>query len=555
MIGNLERVTVDPAVDPSAAKAFYLTTPIYYVNDVPHIGHAYTTVAGDVLTRWHRQRGEQVWFLTGTDEHGEKVLRSAQAHDVSPQAWVDRLVEESWRPVWRSLEIANDDFIRTTEPRHTERVQAFLQDLYDKGEIYEGLYEGPYCVGCEEFKLPGDLVDGVGDYVGQKVCPIHGRPVEQLSETNYFFRLSKYADALLAHYAAHPDAVEPESARNEVLQFIRSGLTDLSISRSTFDWGIKVPWDDKQVVYVWFDALLNYATAVGLGSPHANEAAKFGSTWPADVHLVGKDILRFHAVIWPAMLMAAGVALPRKVFAHGWLLVGGEKMSKSKLTGIAPSQITEHFGADAFRYYFLRAIQFGQDGSFSWEDMTARYNAELANGLGNLASRVTAMTQRYFDGALPSPDDAGPAEQRIADIASSAVGRADHAMVALDFSGGLAAVWDLVNALNLYLSEQEPWKVAKAIDTDAAAKARVAAVLYTAAEGLRVLAVLLNAVLPTASAALWESLGAAAQLGELDAQRVGDAGRWGQLPPGARLTKGESLFPRLTDEPTAGATA
>jgi methionyl-tRNA synthetase len=542
-------VTAEPAAAVPASKAFYLTTPIYYVNDVPHIGHAYTTVAGDVLTRWHRQRGERVWFLTGTDEHGEKVLRSAQAHDVSPQAWVDRLVEDSWRPVWRSLEIANDDFIRTTEPRHTERVQAFLQALHDKGEIYEGVYEGPYCVGCEEFKLPGDLVDGVGDYAGQKVCAIHGRPVEQLSESNYFFRLSKYADALLAHYADHPDAVEPESARNEVLQFIRSGLTDLSISRSSFDWGVKVPWDDSQVVYVWFDALLNYATAVGLESADPADADKFNATWPADVHLVGKDILRFHAVIWPAMLMAAGVALPRKVFAHGWLLVGGEKMSKSKLTGIAPSQITEHFGSDAFRYYFLRAIQFGQDGSFSWEDMTARYNAELANGLGNLASRVTAMTQRYFAGELPSPDDAGAAEERIAQIAASVVTRADEAMVALDFSGGLAVIWELVNALNLYLSEQEPWKVAKAIDSDAAARARVATVLHTAAEGLRVLTVLLNAVMPKSCAALWESLGAAAQLGELAAQPLTDAGRWGQLPAGARLTKGDSLFPRLADEP------
>jgi methionyl-tRNA synthetase len=276
--------------DRTADKAFYLTTPIYYVNDVPHIGHAYTTVAGDVLTRWHRQRAERVWFLTGTDEHGEKVLRTAKAHGVSPQDWADRLVEDEWRPVWRSLDIANDDFIRTTETRHTERVQAFLQGLYDAGEIYEGLYEGPYCVNCEEFKLTSELLDGVGEYAGQKVCPIHGRPVEQLSETNYFFRLSKYADALLAHYAEHPEAVEPESARNEVLQFIRGGLQDLSISRSSFDWGIKVPWDDRQVVYVWFDALLNYATAVGLDAPDAAGQATFAQTWPADVHLVGKDI-------------------------------------------------------------------------------------------------------------------------------------------------------------------------------------------------------------------------------------------------------------------------
>jgi methionyl-tRNA synthetase len=542
-VGSLDDVTNSPA-----SKPFYLTTPIYYVNDVPHIGHAYTTVAGDVLTRWHRQRGEEVWYLTGTDEHGEKVLRSAQAHGVSPQQWADRLVEDEWRPVWRSLDIANDDFIRTTETRHTERVQAFLQGLYDAGEIYKGLYEGPYCVNCEEFKLPGELLDGTGEYAGQKVCPIHGRPVEELSETNYFFRLSKYADALLAHYAAHPEAVEPESARNEVLSFIRSGLQDLSISRSSFDWGVKVPWDEHQVVYVWFDALLNYATAVGLDAPDAVGQAMFAKTWPADVHLVGKDILRFHAVIWPAMLLAAGVALPRKVFAHGWLLVGGEKMSKTKLTGIAPAQITDHFGSDAFRYYFLRAIQFGQDGSFSWEDMAARYTSELANGFGNLASRVTAMTQQYFSGVLPEPSDVGPAEKAITDVALRAVTAADEAVVALDFQGGLAAIWELVGALNGYLSEQAPWKVAKAIE-DPAARARVATILYTAAEGLRVLAVVLNPFIPRATAQLWAALGAESKLGPLPAQPLADAGRWGQLPPGSTLTKGDSLFPRLPDDP------
>jgi methionyl-tRNA synthetase len=536
-------------VSDNQGKAFYLTTPIYYVNDVPHIGHAYTTVAGDVLTRWHRQRGEKVWFLTGTDEHGEKVLRTAEAHDVSPQQWADRLVEDEWRPVWRSLDIANDDFIRTTELRHTERVQAFLQGLKDKGEIYEGLYEGPYCVSCEEFKLPGDLLDGTGEYAGLKVCAIHGTPVEYLSETNYFFRLSNYGDALLAHYAQYPEAVEPESARNEVLSFIRSGLTDLSISRSSFDWGIKVPWDDSQVVYVWFDALLNYATAVGLEASDAADKEKFAQTWPADVHLVGKDILRFHAVIWPAMLLAAGVALPRKVFAHGWLLVGGEKMSKTKLTGIAPAQITDHFGSDAFRYYFLRAITFGQDGSFSWEDMSARYTSELANGFGNLASRVTAMTEKYFDGKLPGPDDAGPAEAAVALVAARAVEAADAAVLKLDFQGGLAAIWELVGALNGYLSDEAPWKVARAIDDDPAAKARVATILYTAAEGLRVLAVLLNPFIPRATASLWVALGAEAELGPLAAQNLTDAGRWGQLPVGSTITKGESLFPRLPDDP------
>jgi methionyl-tRNA synthetase len=535
-------------------KAFYLTTPIYYVNDAPHIGHAYTTVAGDVLTRWHRQRGEEVWFLTGTDEHGEKVMRTAEANGVTPQAWADRLVEEAWKPVWRSLDIANDDFIRTTEPRHMVRVQDFLQGLYDAGEIYEGLYEGPYCVSCEEFKLPADLVDGTGEFAGEKVCAIHFRPVEQLSETNYFFRLSKYADALLEHYAVHPEAVQPESARNEVLSFVRQGLQDLSISRSSFDWGIGVPWDDKQVVYVWFDALLNYATAVGLGdAPDSEGGQKFAHTWPADVHLVGKDILRFHAVIWPAMLLAAGLPLPGKVFAHGWLLVGGEKMSKTRLTGIAPAQITDHFGADAFRYYFLRAIQFGQDGSFSWEDMSARYTSELANGLGNLASRVTAMTGRYFGGVLPSSDDAGDAERAIAELAARVVSDADKAMLQLDFSAGLGAIWELVSALNGYLSVQEPWKVAKNIETDPAARVRVATVLGTAAEGLRVLAVLLNPVMPRSSALLWESLGAEAVLGSLSSQQLTDAGRWGQLTPGVTLTKGDSLFPRLAEDDGASS--
>jgi len=320
---------------------------------------------------------------TGTDEHGQKVMRTAEQNNVAPQAWVDKLVAEAWKPNWQALNIANDDFIRTTEARHTERVQKFLQSLKDSGHIYAGKYEGPYCVGCEEFKLPGDLIDADGE----KLCPIHSKPVELVNENNWFFKLSEFAQPLLDHYKNNPEACQPESARNEVIAFLEGGVSDLSISRSTFDWGIPVPWDTDQVVYVWFDALLNYATAVGLtDAPDSEGGKKFAATWPADVHLVGKDILRFHAVIWPAMLMAAGIDIPKKVFAHGWLLVGGEKMSKSKLTGIAPSDITVHFGVDAFRYYFLRAIPFGSDGSFSWEDMSARYTSELANDFGNLAS-------------------------------------------------------------------------------------------------------------------------------------------------------------------------
>jgi methionyl-tRNA synthetase len=516
------------------AKSFYLTTPIYYVNDAPHIGHAYTTVAGDVLTRWHRQRGENVWFLTGTDEHGQKVMRTAEANNVAPQEWVDRLVETAWKPNWAALNIANDDFIRTTESRHTERVQRFLQGLKDAGHIYAGKYEGPYCVGCEEFKLPADLIEKDGE----KLCPTHSKPVELVNENNWFFRLSAFVEPLLQHYRDNPDACQPESARNEVVSFLESGVTDLSISRSTFDWGIPVPWDTDQVVYVWFDALLNYATAVGLGDDPDSEGGKqFAKTWPADVHLVGKDILRFHAVIWPAMLMAAGLPVPGKVFAHGWLLVGGEKMSKSKLTGIAPSQITDHFGVDAFRYYFLRAIPFGTDGSFSWEDMHARYTSELANDFGNLASRLAAMVQKYCGGVLPAVShDAGLEATLLATVE-----KADSAICALDFQGGINAIMDFCKRVNGYVTEQEPWVLAK----DPANQEKLEGVLYNTAESLRALAVLLNSVMPATCEILWESLGANTTLGPIGNQRIDEVSTWGQLVPGSLVQKSAILFPRL----------
>jgi methionyl-tRNA synthetase len=521
------------------AKAFYVTTPIYYVNAAPHVGSAYTTIAGDVLTRWHRQRGEKAYYLTGTDEHGQKILRTAQQHGSTPQQWTDKLVEEEWKPLWAHLNIANDDFIRTTEPRHKERVQEFWQRIHDAGEVYQGSYEGPYCVGCEEFKLPGELVDGTGEYAGAKLCPVHGTPVEMLVEQNYFFRMSAYTDRLLAHYAEHPDFVEPASARNEVLRFVEQGLQDLSISRSTFDWGIPIPWDSKHVLYVWIDALLNYVTAVGYGA----DEEKFASIWPADVHLVGKDILRFHAVIWPAMLMAAGLPLPRKVFAHGWLMVGGEKMSKSKVTGIEPTQITGTFGVDALRYYLLRAIPFGQDGSFSWEDLAARYTSELANDFGNLASRVAAMIGRYYEGTLPEPGEPTDAERAVADGLAHAVDQADRRVEQLDLQGAIEAVLDFVKQVNGYVTEQQPWSVAKR--DDAASRQRLATILYTAAEALRGIAVLWAPVMPATCETLWTSLGAVDTLGPLAEQRLGDAGRWGQLPSGAHVTKTEALFPRV----------
>ena len=527
------------------SKAFYLTTPIYYVNDAPHIGHAYTTTAGDVLTRWHRQRGEEVWFLTGVDEHGTKVQRAADAGGVTPQEWVDRLVAEAWLPVLETVDAANDDFIRTTEPRHKERVQRFWDTVKDNGYVYSAPYEGPYCVGCEEFKLAGDLADGTGEYEGQKVCPVHGRPVEQLREDNWFFRLSAFQNRLIEHYEGHPDAIQPRSAYNEVMSFIRQGLVDISMSRSSVSWGIPLSWDPSQVTYVWFDALLNYATAVGYGAdPDSVDGRRFARVWPPDVNLVGKDILRFHAVYWPAMLMAADLAVPRTVFAHGWLLVGGEKMSKSKLTGIAPSQIVDHFGSDAFRYYFLRAIQFGSDGSFSWEDMSARYNAELANGLGNLASRATAMVGKYCDGILPAAHAHTEADLALAELLKQTVTAADAAMVALDFSGGIVAVKEFVDAVNVYVTEQEPWALAK----DDANRDRLHTVLNTVCEALRAIAVLYNPVMPKAMESLWEQIGGQANLGPLAAQRIESAGTWSQLPPGAIVTKGASLFPRLDDE-------
>jgi len=509
-------------------KAYYVSTPIYYVNDAPHIGHAYTTVAGDVLTRWHRQRGERVHYLSGTDEHGEKILRAAEAHGMTPQQWCDHMVETAWKPMYAAIDVANDDFLRTTESRHTERVAEFLQKLHDSGEVYAGTYTGPYCVPCEEFKIASELLQP-GDR-----CPIHDRPVEQLSEDNYFFRLSAYAEKLLEHYRAHPEFVQPETARNEVMRFVEGGLQDLSLSRSTFDWGVPVPWDDKQVVYVWVDALLNYITAVGYGVSDE----QFASFWPADVHLVGRDILRFHAVIWPAMLLAAGLPLPRTVFANGWLLVGGEKMSKTRLTGISPQTITDHFGSDAFRYYFLRELPYGQDGSFSWESMSARYRSELADQFGNLASRLAAMVVRYRGGVLPAPVDA----PELAAGMAEAVRLADERIGALDFQGGLVAVFDFVRQVNGYVTATEPWAVAKSGDD-----ARLDEILYATAESLRAIAVLLHPVMPKATSALWDSLGAAAALGPLAAQRVQDAGRWGQLPAGLTVTKGAVLFPRLED--------
>jgi methionyl-tRNA synthetase len=502
------------------SRPFSVTTPIYYVNDVPHIGHAYTTVAADVLARWRRLWGDDLFFLTGTDEHGLKMAQAAEAQGVEPRVWADR-TSERFREAWAALDISNDDFIRTTEPRHHKAVQEMLQAVYDRGDIELGTYEGLYCVACEAYYVEDDLVEGN--------CPIHGRPVERMREENYFFKLSRYQDRLLEHYAAHPEAVQPDVRRNEVLGFIRQGLQDFSISRTSISWGIPIPWDPAHVAYVWFDALINYCTAMGYGS----DRKRFEHWWPVDYHLVGKDILRFHAVYWPAMLMAAGEAPPKCVFAHGWLLVGGEKMSKTRLNQIHPADLVATFGSDGFRYHFMRDQSFGPDGDFSYEAMVARYNADLANNFGNLASRVLTMAGNYLGGVSPDAREDGPLREQ----AAATLAALEAAMARLDFSGGFGAVWDLIRAANSYIEDRQPWALEKAGDS-----AAVAAVLGDCLGTLRLVALLASPLIPRASAELWRRLGLP---GRPEDQRLPGAAVWGQMPAGVALERGAPLFPRL----------
>ncbi len=510
------------------ASSFYVTTPIYYVNDVPHIGHAYTTVAADVLARWRRLNGDRVHFLTGVDEHGEKNARAAADRGLRPQEHVDDMVPR-WRELLERLRISNDDFIRTTEQRHQRRVQDFMRRLYDQGDLYKATYAGPYCVRCEAYYTTEELVDG-------ELCPIHRRTVEHLEQENWFFRLSKYAPDLLKLYADHPDSVQPDVRRNEVRAFVEAGLEDISASRSAFDWGVSVPWEQGHVFYVWFDALLNYVTAIGWGE----EPETFARWWPAGAQLIGKDILRFHAVYWPAMLIAAGVEPPEQVFAHGFLLVGGEKMGKSNATGIAPAQLLDHFGRDCYRYYFLREISFGQDGTFSWESMQARYTTDLANDLGNLANRVLSMVGSYCDHVVPEPaGQEGEAEQALhADHATAVEGLA--AFDRLDFKRGLEALWVFVSGVNRYVEARAPWALNKQGATD-----ELGRTMYTCLDALRIIAVLASPVMPDAAEALWAKL---ALDGAPDEQLLPGGAEWGQTPVGRRVERGALLFPKLEED-------
>ncbi len=518
-------------------RSFYITTPIYYVNSVPHLGTAYTTIAADALARYRRMLGDDVFFLTGLDEHGQKVAQAAEEHGMSPQDWVDSIAPK-FRDAWRMLDISNDDFIRTTEPRHVIGTQRFLQVLKDSGDLYQGHYEGWYCVPDETFWAEDQLAE-------DGVCPTCGRSVEFVREDNWFFRLSAYERRLLEHYDAHPEFIRPETRRNEVVSFVKGGLKDLSVSRTTFSWGIPLPFDPDHVMYVWFDALLNYITAVGYGAEDtpgfSGERARY---WPAQFHFVGKDIIRFHCAIWPAMLMAAGVPLPETVFAHGFLLTKGEKMSKSKGNVVAPADLVAKFGVDAYRYYFLRDVQFGTDGSISMESMVQRYNGDLANDWGNLVSRLFNMTEKYAGGCVPEPPSdevATDADREMQRIAAALPERYASAMEGLDYAGALEATWDLIKYGNRYLESEAPWNLAKSDET----RGRLEAVLYNTLEAVRIAALFTAPVMPATSAEVRRRLG----LG--DSAAVNDieaAATWGGLPAGSAVTKGDPLYPRIYEE-------
>ena len=495
----------------------FLTTPIYYVNDVPHIGHAYTTVIADAVARWHRLAGDEVFFLTGTDEHGLKVQRAADASGLSPQEQADRTAAR-FIEAWKLLEIDYDDFIRTTEDRHRTAVRAFLQAAYDNGHIELDTYEGWYCVACEAYYRESELADG-------RTCPIHSTPAEWLEEENYFFRLSRLQDRLLEWYAANPGAVTPEPKRNEALGIIRQGLDDVSISRTSITWGVRVPWDERHVFYVWYDALINYATAIGYGA----DGGRFATWWPAVHHLIGKDILRFHCVYWPALCLAAGIEPPQRISVHGYLLVGGEKMSKTRFNQIYPADLAADFGVDGFRYHLLRDTPFGADGEFSYEGMVARYNGDLANNLGNLLSRVTTVVNRKCGGVGPAPR----ADSALAGVVATSVQRADEAWRRIAPSEALDATWQVIRETNAALEAAEPWRAEPGPEVDA--------VLGDALEALRIVAVLAQPAVPGACAEVWRRIGLPGSPAD---QRLPEAAAWGGYPGGLQVLTGEPLFPR-----------
>jgi methionyl-tRNA synthetase len=511
---------------------YYLTTPIYYVNDAPHVGTAYTTVNADALARWHRLVGDDVFFLTGTDEHGAKIVEAAEAHGVSPQEWTDRTAAR-FVECWERLDISNDDFIRTTEPRHYAAVQQFLGKIYDNGFIELAPYVGLYCVSCEDYYTEEQLVDGL--------CPVHHRAVVELQQDNYFFKLSAFEQPLLDFYEAHPDFVRPQSKRNEALGFIRGGLKDVSITRTSFHWGVPVPWDEGHVFYVWYDALINYLTAISYGS----DPERFAPLWASAHHLIGKDILKFHCVWWPAMCMAAGIEPPEEIFVHGDLLMGGEKLGKTmiaagtvgvgdderevKITDVSPLALADEFGVDPLRYHLLRDIALGGDGDFSFEGIVARYNSDLANNLGNLVSRVATVVHSKCDGVGPACDPGSVLAATAVEVLASCT----EAWARWAPHEALESTWRLIGATNAELEATEPWKMDPGPD--------VSVVLGNALEVLRIVAILISPAMPSTAVEIWRRIGLG---GDPAAAAVPADAAWGGYGGGVEVVKGPPLFPR-----------
>lgn len=512
-----------------AKKTYYITTPIYYPSDKLHIGHSYTTVAADTMARYKRMRGFDVMFLTGTDEHGLKMQRTAAKKGVGTKEYVDGIVA-GVKELWKLMLISNDKFIRTTDDYHEKAVQKIFKKLYDNGDIYKSEYEGRYCTPCESFWTNTQLTDGK--------CPDCGREVELMREESYFFRLSKYRDRIVDYIESHPDFIQPVSRRNEMLNnFLKPGLDDLCVTRTSFDWGIPVTFDDKHVIYVWIDALSNYITALGYMSEDDSLFRKF---WPADVHLIGKEIVRFHTIIWPAMLMALGEKLPEKVYGHGWLVLDGGKMSKSKGNVVDPVILVNKYGVDAIRYFLLREVPFGSDGIFSNESLIARINSDLANDLGNLVSRTVAMVNKYFGGVIPDERTSGDYDEDLINTVMKTKAAVEDLLEQLQFSSALAEIWKTIARANKYIDECMPWS----IDKDPLLKPRLAGVLYNLLESIRMISVFIQPFMPETPGKIRKQLG-------IDSEEIStwdSTGKWGLYPSGAKIDRGNVIFPRIDVE-------